>query len=67
MMSAREGSPRMLKILVKGAFSGFALAAAGLLLLALILILVSWLPWLGYVFFIVLMFAFVALLNWAFS
>lgn len=57
----------MLKILVKGAFSGFALVVAGLLLLALILILLSWLPWLGYVFFIVFMFAFVALLNWAFS
>lgn len=57
----------MLKILINGYFSGIALAAAALLLLIAAGLLLKWLPALGFVLIVVLLVAFVMLLNWAFT
>lgn len=65
MIFSRYGQ-RMVKTLIKGYLSGAGLVVACALLLIVVGLLVSWLPWLGYVFFVVFLFGFVALLNWIF-
>lgn len=57
----------MIKILIRGGMTGVALVVVGAVLLVVIAVLVKWLPWLGYVFLLLFLFGFVALLNCAFK